>query len=107
MTTKRAVETKGTDENGLRWEDAEIAGTVYRVREVTVEESDTAFDASQNPDGTFNPRLNQRMLLSTSIVSPDTGLDTIARWGVAKLVALLAVYDRVNSLPPADTQGNG
>ena len=108
MTTKtaKAAPVTGIDENGLAWEDVEVFGTTYRIREITVEESDAAFDASQNPDKTFNARLNQRMQLSAAIVSPPTSVDDMAKWGVKKLVTVIDVFDRLNSLPAADTEGN-
>jgi hypothetical protein len=96
----------GIDENGLRWEDVTILGTPYRFREITVPEADAAYDASQNPDKTFNARLNQRMELVACIVSPKVGLDDIEGWGVRKLRAMLYVADRLNTLSPADTEGN-
>jgi hypothetical protein len=107
MTKNKAVEAdKGIDENGLRWEEADVFGTTYRLREITVEESDVAFDAAQGPDKTFNPRLNQRLQLCSSILSPATTIDDIGKWGVAKLVMLLTAFDRLNTLPAADDEGN-
>jgi len=106
MTTK-AKPTTGIDDNGLAWEDVEVLGKTYRVREISVEESDAAFDASQNPDKTFNPRLNQRLQLASAIMDPPTTLDEISKWGIRKLVAMLNAFDGLNSLPAADTEGNG
>jgi hypothetical protein len=96
----------GLDDNGFRWEEVNILGLVYRFREVSVPESDAAYDASQNPDGTFNSRLNQRMELVSSIVSPTVTLDDIDRWSVRKLRAMIWVADRINTLSPADAGGN-
>lgn len=108
MTTKtaKAAPVTGVDDNGLAWEDVEVFGTTYRIREITVDESDAAYDASQNADKTFNARLNQRMQLSAAIVSPPTTVDDMAKWSVKKLVQIINVFDRLNSLPPADTEGN-
>lgn len=97
---------KGIDEDGLRWEEIILYGTTYRVREITVDESDDAFDASQNPDKTYNPRLNQRLELISSIVSPTVTLDQISKWSTVKLRALLYVHGRINTLPAADASGN-
>ena len=105
MTTK-AKPTSGVDDNGLRWEDVPYGDTTYRLREITVDESDAAFDAAQNPDKTFNARLNQRMLLVSSIMSPATALDDIGKWGGLKYLVLLRAFDRLNTLPPADAEGN-
>ena len=114
MTTNAAKDEKpvkapnpsGVDENGLAWEDVEVFGKTYRVREITVTESDAAWDAAQNPDKTINARLNQRMQLCAAIVSPPTTLDDLGGWGVRKIVTLLDVFDRLNNLPAADTEGN-
>lgn len=96
----------GVDENGMRWEDVDIFGTTYRVRRITVDESDEAYDASQNADGTFNARLNQRMELCAAIVSPSTDVSDIGSWDTLKLRALIFVFDRINNLPAADSEGN-
>ena len=100
------AKASGTDANGLRWEEVPIFGTVYRVREITVQESDDAYDVSLNDDKTFNARLNQRMELVAAIEAPSTSVDDIANWGTLKLRALIYVFDRINNLPPADTEGN-
>lgn len=93
-------------ENGMRWEDVDIFGTTYRVRQITVDESDDAYDASQNSDGTFNARLNQRMELCAAIVLPPTAVSDIGSWDTLKLRALIFVFDRINNLPAADPEGN-
>ena len=106
MTTKTSTPTKGVDENGMPWEQLEVFGKTYRLRAISVDESDAAYDASLNPDKTFNSRLNQRMQLTASIESPQTSVDDIGKWSVPKLLMLLRVYDRLNNLPAADTEGN-
>ena len=103
--TKTGPVTTGLTEDDLRWEDVAYNGTTYRLRELLVEEADTAFDASLNPDKTFNGRLNSRLGLCSSIISPPTTLDEIGKWPNVKLGALLAVYDRLNNLPPASAEG--
>lgn len=95
----------GTTEDGLRWEETEYAGTTYRLREVTVEEMDTAFDAALNPDKTYNGRLQSRVALCSSIITPTTTIDDIGKWPNAKLIALLRAYDKLNVLPPASAEG--
>lgn len=103
---KKAIMPSGVDDNGLAWQDEDISGTTYRFREVTVQESDDAYDASLNEDKTFNQRLNQRLLLASSIVSPKVAVDDISKWGIRKLIAMLDAYDRINALPAADIEGN-
>lgn len=100
---------RGANEDGLAWEDIYTGGKVpvYRVREILVEEGDTAYDASQNPDGqTMNARLDQRLRLSAAIVTPVTSVDEIGKLGSIRLAALLRSYARLNILPAADDQGN-
>jgi hypothetical protein len=96
----------GMTEDGLRWEEVDYNGTTYRIREILVEESDAAWDASQNPGGqTFNARLQSRLELSSTLVSPATTPDDIAKWPRVKLTTLLRVFDRLNTLPPASAEG--
>lgn len=103
-----AVTGTGVTDEGFAYEDIYISEKLtYRLREITVDEGDTAFDASQNPDKTtFNGRLDSRMRLSFSIVSPPTTVDEMARWPTKRLLTLLTSYDRLNNLPPADAEGN-
>jgi hypothetical protein len=97
----------GTTEHGLRWEDVDVLGEVYRLREITVDDDDAAFDAAENPDGeTINARLQTRMQLAASIMSPPTAVDDMGSWPRLKLRALLFVFNRLNTLPPADAEGN-
>lgn len=95
-------------EAGLRWERVDVMGTVYRMREITVEEDDAAYDAAENPDGeTINSRLQTRMMLASSIEDPKVTVDDMAEWPRLKLRAMLFVFNRLNTLPPADAEGNG
>lgn len=96
----------GTDDNGLNWEDVSVFGTVYRIRQITTEEDDAAWDAAELPNDRYNNRLLARMQLVASIVSPATTLDDIGRMSKIKVQSLFYVHNRLNSLPPADTEGN-
>ena len=96
----------GIDSNGLRWEDHDVFGTTYRVREITVPEWDAATDAADLGNDRINPRLRSRLELASSIVSPETTIATMDTWSRAKLLRLLTIYDRVNTLPAADDEGN-
>lgn len=98
---------RGVTEDGLRWEDVDVLGTTYRVREITVEDDDAAYDAAENPDGeTINARLQTRMQLQSAIMSPPTTVDDMVRWPRIKMRILLFVFNRLNTLPPADAEGN-
>lgn len=97
---------KGVDADGLRWEKVDVFGTLYTLREVTTEEEDAAFDAAELPDDKINARLQRRLLLCSSIVSPAVSVDEIAKWPGLKTRSLMWVMDRINSLPAADAEGN-
>lgn len=100
-----AVIESGTAD-GLRWERVRIFGTVYQVREITVDEEDTAQDAADNGDDTWNTRLQSRLQLASAIMDPPTTVDEIATWPGLKRRMLNVVFARLNSLPPADAEGN-
>jgi hypothetical protein len=78
----------------------------YRLTRIWVAESDAAWDASQNEDKTFNPRLNNRLQLAAGIVSPKTSIDDFEKLTAIDLDALFRAYGRLNVLPPADDAGN-
>ena len=96
----------GVDESGLRWEDVSVYGQVWRVGEITTQDEDDAFDAAELPDDKINARLERRLRLVAAIKSPKTALDDIAAWPGLKTRSLMYVMDRINSLPPADAEGN-
>lgn len=99
----------GVTEDGLRWEETDYEATTYRLRQLTVDEDDAAWDASQNPGGeTFNARLQSRLQLVSSVISPpspEVTLDVIGKWPRVKLLALFRLYARLNTLPPASAEG--
>jgi hypothetical protein len=78
----------------------------YRITRIFVSDSDEAWDACQNEDGTINARLNNRMQLVAAIVDPKTGLDDFEKMTAIDLDALFRAYGRLNILPPADLAGN-
>ena len=96
----------GHDENGLRWERVDIMGTLATIRELTTQEEDDAFDAAELPDDKINARLQRRLLLSSAVVEPKVEVDDIAKWPGLKTRSFMFVMDRINSLPPADAEGN-
>ena len=96
----------GVTEAGLRWERVDVYGTLWTVREVTTQEEDDAFDAAELPDDKINARLQRRMLLCAAVESPRITVDDIATWPGLKTRSLMFVMDRLNTLPPADAEGN-
>ncbi len=103
----------GVREDGLRWHEHRVFGEVHRIREYTTGEDDDAWDLSENapetPGGetTWNDRLRKRHLLALSHESPKVTVDDIAAWPSLKTRMLMLAMDRLNSLPPADDEGNG
>jgi len=97
---------KGVDEKGRRWERVDVFGTLYTVRELTTQEEDDAFDAAELDDDKINARLERRLRLCSAIVEPKASVDDIAAWPGLKTRSLMYVMDRINSLPPADAEGN-
>ncbi len=108
MANKTAApEASGTDDNGLAWQEVAWDGVTYRIRQITVDEGDENYDAANNEKtGRFNGRLNSRLNLASAIVSPPTSIDDMGKWPGAKLVTMLKVWDKLNLLPEADTEGN-
>lgn len=100
------VEERGVTEDGLPWKIVRVGAERFKVRAITVEESDQAYDASVNEDKTFNQRLNSRLELSTAIIEPRVTVDDIAKWPISKYIRLLREAEEINILPPADEQGN-
>ena len=97
----------GVDENGLRWERVDILGTLATIGELTTEQEDAAFDAAELPDDKINARLQRRLLLCDAVRDPKITVDDIGKWPGLKTRAFMLVMDRLNSLPPADAEGNG
>ena len=92
---------------GLHWGEFTYEGVQYRMRQNTVDEGDTNYDACfDEKTQRFNARLNSRLNLSTAIVTPETTVDDMGAWSGVKLVALLRAWDKLNLLPAADTEGN-
>ena len=96
----------GVDADGLRWERVDILGTLATIRELTTQEEDDAFDAAELPDDKINARLQRRLLLASAVVEPKVEVDDIAKWPGLKTRSFMFVMDRINSLPPADAEGN-
>jgi len=94
-------------EDGLHWQDVDVFGEVFHFVELTVQDEDDAWDAAELPDDKINTRLQRRLLLCSAIKRPAITVDEIARWPGLKRRALDLVMDRMNSLPPADAEGNG
>jgi len=92
---------------GLRWGELDVDGDQYRLRQMTVTEGDENYDAAYNErTEKFNGRLNSRLNLAVSIVTPETSIDTMGAWPGTKLVKLLTAWDELNLLKDADAEGN-
>ena len=100
MAEKKATAPTYVTIDGEEYETTEVtAGSkTYTLRELSVKENDDIEDASQNPDKTFNGRLNLRLCLSASIVSPKTTVDDIGKWPGKRYLILSRAFNSVNSL---------
>ena len=98
--------TASGKEGRLKWEEVSIFGTSYRVRQITGKEDDEAWDAAEQDDGKYNNRILSRMQLAASVVTPKMGVDDFDELSKVELQALYFVHNRLNTLWPADTEGN-
>ena len=97
----------GVDESGLRWETVELYDkSRWTIGEITTQDEDDAFDAAELPDDKINARLERRLRLVASVREPKITLDEIGSWPGLRTRSLMYVMDRINSLPPADAEGN-
>lgn len=98
---------RGTLDDGRPYHDIFLAeGKTYRLTRIWITQSDEAYDAAQTEDDKFNPRLNTRMRLAFSIVTPETTIDSLEKLTEFDLSILFRGFDRLNRLPPADDAGN-
>ena len=100
MAEKKVAAPTYVTIDGEEYETTEVAAgsKTYVLRELSVKENDDIEDASQNPDKTFNGRLNLRLCLAASIVSPKTTVDDIGKWPGKCYLTLSRAFNRVNSL---------
>lgn len=86
--------------DGEEYETVEVPfrDKTYTLRELSVKENDEIEDASTNPDKTFNGRLNLRLCLSKSIMSPPTGIDDMEKWSGKKYLVLSRAFNKLNSV---------
>ena len=108
MAEKKAKEKTYIIIDGEEYETTtvEYGNTLYTLRELSVQENDDIEAASTDAGGTFNGKLNLRLCLSKSIVSPETDVDRIAKWPGKKYLTLSRAFNAINSLPE-DAAGEG
>lgn len=99
MADKKPVPTYITID-GEEYETVEVTvrDKTYTLRELSVKENDDIEDASTNPDKTFNGRLNLRLCLAKSIVSPPTTVDDMEKWSGKKYLILSRAFNRLNAV---------
>lgn len=90
--------------DGEEYETIDVAsgGKTYTLRELSVKENDDIETASTDDKGVFNGRLNLRLCLAQSIVSPPTTVDSIEKWPGRRYLLLSRAFNKVNSLPADD-----
>lgn len=101
MTEKKAKPKTYITIDGEEYETTEVSygSQTYTLRELSVEENDEIEEASTEADGKFNGKLNLRMCLAKSILSPETPIDKIAKWPGKKYLTLSRAFNAINSLP--------
>ncbi len=121
MTTKAKTGRGSVEIDGerLATDTFEFDGETYTLRELSTDEGDEIYDASQEPidvkdaaKGTkTNFRTQTRMLLARSITEPSTSPDRIGKWGGRKYTTVLRHFNLLNSIseenptPPAGSAG--
>jgi hypothetical protein len=80
-----------------RTKEVTIDGVTYVLRQITVQESDEAFDAARGPDGEIDARLSTRLILAASIESPPTTLDDILQWPFPHYLKVLRHSNELNA----------
>ena len=73
-----------------------IGGKDYTFQELTVAEQDECWDAAQNKDGTFNARLNTRLMVTKAAVDPKVGVGDFAAMPVTIYSAMVDAVRELN-----------
>lgn len=74
----------------------------FSFREMSVKESDACLDAARKEDGTIDGRLNMRMIISKSSVSPKISVDDIARMPNRVYLKFAEFVNDLNSIDDAE-----
>ena len=94
----------GMAEDGdFKTKEVEWNGTVYTLRELSVDDVDEINDATTGPDDKVNYRLNTRLSLAKSIQSPAVHPDEIGKWPTTKYTLMIRAFNNLNTI---DTPGN-
>lgn len=80
-------------------------------RELSVKESDACIDAARKPDGTFDGRINMRMIIAKSSVDPKISVDDIAKMPNRIYLRIAEFVNALNSIddseePKEEGEGN-
>lgn len=109
MADKKAAATEKTyvTIDGEEYETSEVpyGNKLYTLRELSVKENDDIETASTDAQNVFNGKLNLRLCLVHSIVSPATTVEDIEKWPGRKYLVLSKAFNAINSLP-VDSEGN-
>lgn len=107
MTAKK--NGRGTtviDGESYATETFEFDGTMFTLRELSVDEGDDIWEASQEPIDAkdtskglkLNTRLNTRLLISKALLTPQITVDQVGKWGGRKYTAVLRHFNSLNSI---------
>jgi hypothetical protein len=78
-----------------------IKGVEYKVRELTVGESDKIEAASTKQDGTLDGKLSTRLAIEAA-TDPTISADDISSLGQTKYTLLIRAFNKMNTLPEAE-----
>lgn len=88
------------------FEVVKIKDIEYKVRELTVGETDNIEEAAKKPDGTTDWKLNTRLAVSAA-TDPSIGVDGISSLGQTKYTLLIRAFNKMNTLPETGASPNG
>lgn len=94
-----------TNHADFRTVEVTAGGTTYHLRELSVGEIDEIEDASKQPDGSINYRLNSRMSLSYSIETPAVTPDDIVKWPTTRYGTLMRAFNKLNTVEDPNDSG--
>jgi hypothetical protein len=79
----------------------DVDGHLFKFREMSVKENDACIDAARQPDGMINGRINMRMMIAKSSVSPKITVDDLAGVPNRIYLKLAEFVNEINSIDDA------
>lgn len=79
----------------------EIDGHPFTFRELSVKENDSCIDAARKPDGSIDGRINMRMMIAKSSVTPKITVDDITTLPNRVYLKIAEFVNDINSIDDA------